>query len=119
MTVRAAGKVRPFEITAKTVLANGRVVVVRGLGIPRTHDDVGQAFRVLHDDEDPEDENNQTFDENGAFVPRMRSVIIFVQRCSDCQLVYETLLNLKFQAVALHSRLSQRRRLAALGKFKD
>jgi ATP-dependent RNA helicase DDX49/DBP8 len=73
----------------------------------------------LHDDEDPEDENNQTFDENGAFVPRMRSVIIFVQRCSDCQLVYETLLNLKFQAVALHSRLSQRRRLAALGKFKD
>lgn len=73
----------------------------------------------LQDDEDPEDESNQTFDENGAFVPRMRSVIIFVQRCSDCQLVYETLLNLKFQAVALHSRLSQRRRLAALGKFKD
>ena len=54
VTVRATGKVRPFEITAKTVQADGRVVVVRGVGIPRTHDDVGQAFRVLHDDEDPD-----------------------------------------------------------------
>lgn len=73
----------------------------------------------LNDDEDPDDEKNMTYDDNGAFVPRMRSMIIFVQRCSDCQLIYETLLNLDFSAVALHSRLSQRRRLAALGKFKD
>jgi ATP-dependent RNA helicase DDX49/DBP8 len=50
---------------------------------------------------------------------RLRSIIIFVHRCSDCQLLYETLLNLKFNVVCLHSQLSQRRRLAALGKFKD
>ena len=50
---------------------------------------------------------------------RLRSIMIFVHRCADCQMLYETLLNLKFNVVCLHSQLSQRRRLAALGKFKD
>ena len=51
--------------------------------------------------------------------PRLKSIIIFVHTCHDCQMLYETLLSLHFNVVCLHSQLTQRRRLAALGKFKD
>jgi ATP-dependent RNA helicase DDX49/DBP8 len=47
------------------------------------------------------------------------SVIIFVGSCERCQEVHEILSQLKFDSVALHSLMSQNRRVAALGKFKS
>tara|TARA_B100000780_G_scaffold35526_1_gene22150 strand:- start:799 stop:1524 length:726 start_codon:yes stop_codon:yes gene_type:complete len=66
-----------------------------------------------------DDEDDQDARIRDGIPPRTRSMMIFVHRCSDCQLLYETLLQLGFNVVCLHSQLSQRRRLAALGKFKD
>jgi ATP-dependent RNA helicase DDX49/DBP8 len=48
-----------------------------------------------------------------------RSVIVFAGSCKKCQEVTETLLELKVECVSLHSMMTQRRRLAALGKFKS
>ena len=50
---------------------------------------------------------------------KARSAIIFVSSCERAALLSETLLQLGVENVALHSLLSQNRRLAALGKFKS
>ena len=47
------------------------------------------------------------------------SIIIFVGSCRKAQEINETLLQLGFDCVALHSMMSQSRRLASLGKFKS
>lgn len=47
------------------------------------------------------------------------SIIIFASSCKRCQLVAEILLQLRIDCVAMHSLLSQNRRAAALGKFKN
>ncbi|KAG5187615.1 DEAD box helicase [Tribonema minus] len=52
--------------------------------------------------------------DNGA-----KSIMIFVGSCKRCQEVCETLLQLRLDCVCLHSMMSQKRRLAALGKFKS
>lgn len=48
-----------------------------------------------------------------------RSVIIFAATCKMCQVLTETLKELGFNCVALHSILSQNSRRASLGKFKS
>ncbi|CAM9515395.1 unnamed protein product [Chrysoparadoxa australica] len=48
-----------------------------------------------------------------------QSVIVFVGSCKGCNELSETLLQLKFDCVCLHSMMTQPRRLAALGKFKS
>ena len=50
---------------------------------------------------------------------RARSCIVFVSTRYSAQLLMETLTELGVHCVALHSALSQKRRLAALGKFKS
>lgn len=47
------------------------------------------------------------------------SIIIFVGTCSRCQELAEVLMELNFDCVALHSMMTQLRRIAALGKFKS
>jgi ATP-dependent RNA helicase DDX49/DBP8 len=47
------------------------------------------------------------------------NIMIFVGTCKKCQEVNELLLELGFDCVALHSMMSQARRLASLGKFKS
>ncbi|CAM9762049.1 unnamed protein product, partial [Phaeothamnion confervicola] len=55
--------------------------------------------------------------ENGEGLAR--SVMIFVGSCERCQEVSELLQELGADGVCLHGLLSQKRRLAALGKFKS
>ena len=52
-------------------------------------------------------------------IPRARSIIVFTSTCRACQLMSETMMHLKINCVALHSELTQRRRLASLGKFRS
>ena len=47
------------------------------------------------------------------------SVIIFVGTCQKCQMTQESLSQLGIDCVALHSIMSQQRRIAALGKFRN
>lgn len=47
------------------------------------------------------------------------SIMIFVGTCKKCQEIAETLLQLRFDCVALHSMMNQNRRLASLAKFKS
>jgi ATP-dependent RNA helicase DDX49/DBP8 len=46
-------------------------------------------------------------------------MIIFVGTCKKCQETHETLNQLGFDSVALHSIMSQKKRIAALGKFRN
>lgn len=48
-----------------------------------------------------------------------KTMIVFVGRCKTCELLLHTLRGLKIQAVALHSQMSQRDRLASLARFKS
>jgi len=57
-------------------------------------------------------------DESGTAGP-VKSAMVFVGTCQRCQEVAEVLLEAGLTAVSLHSVLSQKRRLAALGKFKS
>lgn len=50
---------------------------------------------------------------------RADSIIIFTGTCYSAQLLTEMLTELEVLCVGLHSKISQRRRLAALGKFKS
>lgn len=52
-------------------------------------------------------------------VPKARSAILFVSTCERCALVSQLLTVLGVENVALHSLLSQSRRLAALGQFQS
>jgi ATP-dependent RNA helicase DDX49/DBP8 len=56
---------------------------------------------------------------SGNVLTRYRSAIVFMSTCSQCQLISQMLTELGITCVALHSQMSQRRRLAALGKFKS
>lgn len=49
---------------------------------------------------------------------RAGSIVVFVSTCEHCQLYAEMLLALGVPCVALHSHLTQGRRLAALAKFR-
>ena len=50
---------------------------------------------------------------------RYKSAIIFVSTCAKCQLLGQMLVELRIESCSLHSQMSQRRRFAALGKFKS
>ena len=52
-------------------------------------------------------------------LPKARSAILFVSTCERCALVSQLLTVLGIENVALHSLLSQNRRLAALGQFQS
>jgi len=69
-----------------------------------------------HDNND--DGNGGDQDENG-YTKSQSSVIIFVGTCRRCQEVAEILTELGINCVALHSMMTQLRRIAALGKFKS
>jgi len=69
--------------------------------------DLGKGADDSDDDENENDEG------------KSRSAIVFVATCERCALVSEILSEVGVTNVALHSLLSQNRRLAALGKFKS
>jgi ATP-dependent RNA helicase DDX49/DBP8 len=62
---------------------------------------------------------NDYDDDDDASSTKARSAIIFVSTCERCALVSGILRNLGVPNVALHSLLSQNRRLAALAKFQS
>jgi len=63
---------------------------------------------------EPEDDDNAAAAKNSS-----SSIIIFVGSCRRCQEVAEILNELGIDCVALHSMMTQLRRMAALGKFKS
>ena len=69
------------------------------------------AKKSTKKDVDDDDDDND--------LPKARSAILFVSTCERCALVSQLLTVLGIQNVALHSLLSQNRRLAALGQFKS
>ena len=56
---------------------------------------------------------------DGERADRATSAIVFVQTCKRCHELHALLTELGVEALALHSKLGQRRRLASLGKFKS
>jgi superfamily II DNA/RNA helicase len=68
----------------------------------------GKALKHAQDEEE---------DDDGT--PKARSAILFVATCERCALVSQLLTGLGIENVALHSLLSQNRRLAALGQFQS
>ena len=66
-----------------------------------------------------EDDEEIIKSKSGHILTRYRSTIVFMSTCSQCQLIGQMLTELGITCVALHSQMSQRRRLAALGKFKS
>lgn len=58
-------------------------------------------------------------DRHSATRGTVKSAMVFVGTCQRCQEVAEVLLEAGLSTVSLHSVLSQKRRLAALGKFKS
>jgi len=65
----------------------------------------------------PADGNNSDSDDEDE--GKCRSTIVFVSTCERCALVSGILSEVGVENVALHSLLSQNRRLAALAKFKS
>jgi ATP-dependent RNA helicase DDX49/DBP8 len=73
----------------------------------------GSGWTASKNDDNDNDDNSDT-NNNKA-----RSAIIFVSTCERAAFVSGILTTLGVQNVALHSLLSQNRRLASLGKFKS
>lgn len=87
--------------TIRTLLSNG--------GRAKDRDGKGAWKMSSRDDDASDDEEAQ----------KARSVIVFVSTCERAALVSGILSQVGVDNVALHSLLSQNRRLAALGKFKS
>lgn len=88
--------------TIRTLMSNGG----------RARDSSGKkAWSGRRKDEDSDDDDNDA--------AKARSTIVFVSTCERAALVSNILQEVGVQNVALHSLLSQNRRLAALGKFKS
>ena len=92
--------------TIRTLLSNGG----------RARDTNGRKAwsgrsRHQRDNDDDDDDNEEA--------GKARSTIVFVSTCERAALVSNILLEVGVDNVALHSLLSQNRRLAALGKFKS
>ncbi|CAJ1954571.1 unnamed protein product [Cylindrotheca closterium] len=86
--------------TIRTLMSNGG----------RARDSKGKkAWSGRAKDEDSDDEE----------AGKARSTIVFVSTCERCALVSNILAEVGVKNVALHSLLSQNRRLAALGTFKS
>jgi ATP-dependent RNA helicase DDX49/DBP8 len=93
--------------TIRTLLSNGG----------RARDNEGRhARRGRHRDKEDAAEDN---DDEEAETGKARSTIIFVATCERAALVSGILSQVGVENVALHSLLSQNRRLAALAKFKS
>mmetsp|Transcript_26660 Transcript_26660/g.39603 ORF Transcript_26660/g.39603 Transcript_26660/m.39603 type:complete len:514 (-) Transcript_26660:17-1558(-) len=58
-------------------------------------------------------------DAPASATPPSTSIIIFASSCKRCQLITEVLLQVGIDCVTMHSLLSQSRRAASLGKFKN
>jgi ATP-dependent RNA helicase DDX49/DBP8 len=69
------------------------------------------------EDEIDEEEEAELIRKGGK--RRYKSVIIFASTCAQCQLLNQMLAELRIYSASLHSQMSQRRRFAALGKFKS
>jgi ATP-dependent RNA helicase DDX49/DBP8 len=73
----------------------------------------------LREDGGSESESDEDeYDMEGS-QKRKTSAIIFTSTCKACQELCETLIELGIPCVALHSMMTQHRRIAALGKFKS
>jgi len=94
-------------------LAGGNQRKGRGKGKGSKEATISAALAACAEsDSDDDDEDDPT-------KKRAKSAIVFVGSCARCQEVTQILLELGVDAVCIHSLLDQRRRLAALGKFKS
>jgi ATP-dependent RNA helicase DDX49/DBP8 len=69
-----------------------------------------------NDDESSDDESN---DATLGTQKHHTSAIVFTSTCKSCQTLAVMLEELNIPCVALHSMMTQHRRMAALGKFKS
>ena len=89
---------------------------------------LSQIINTTNNDDDSDTDNNKKFNKKNKkrsikeinLSNKLQiSIIIFVGTCKRCQEIQETLLQLGFDCVALHSIMNQSRRIASLGKFKN
>ena len=105
----------------RTLMSNG------GRGKSKKNTDKGSGWTTNATDVDLTDvfgdnNNGREEDDSGIFkskYPKAQSAIIFVPTCERCAHISGILTELGIQNVALHSLLSQNRRLASLGTFQS
>jgi len=98
----------PSRVRDAYLLTAIRALMANG-GRPYDKSTIANSRRSTVHDDDNEDEEAQ----------KARSAIVFVSTCERAALVSGILERVGVENVALHSLLSQNRRLAALGKFKS
>mmetsp|Transcript_3181 Transcript_3181/g.7027 ORF Transcript_3181/g.7027 Transcript_3181/m.7027 type:complete len:656 (+) Transcript_3181:97-2064(+) len=76
--------------------------------------DLSEVFGDANNDDDDDDNNGPR-----SKYPKAQSAIIFVPTCERCAHISGILTELGIRNVALHSLLSQNRRLASLGTFQS
>jgi ATP-dependent RNA helicase DDX49/DBP8 len=102
----------PSRVRDAYLLTTIRALMING-GRRSKAKDANSFKKKRREEEDPDDDDDL---ENTA---KARSAIVFVSTCERCALVSGILHELGVPNVALHSLLSQNRRLAALGKFQS
>lgn len=98
----------PSRVRDAYLLTTIRAMIVNGGRRKSKQKGSGWTTTTTHKDDDDDDDN-----------AKARSAIVFVSTCERCALVSGILTQLGVDNVALHSLLSQNRRLAALAKFQS
>ncbi|KAL3943263.1 MAG: hypothetical protein SGBAC_002672 [Bacillariaceae sp.] len=98
----------PSRVRDAYLLSAIRTLMSNGGRARNTKGKKAWSGRVERDDDSDDEEAGKA-----------RSTIVFVSTCERCALVSNILAEVGVHNVALHSLLSQNRRLAALGKFKS
>lgn len=104
----------PSRVRDAYLLTTIRTLMQNGGRRPKTSNTSGGRKTAQPDDDIGDDDDD---DANGD--AKAQSAIVFVSTCERCALVSGILHELGVDNVALHSLLSQNRRLAALGKFQS
>ena len=107
----------PARVRDAYLLTAIRNLLINGGAVQKQEQDYkgrGKGGRKNHVPPPPVDD-----DEDDEEKTKARSAIIFVSTCERAALVSGILTQLGVENVALHSLLSQNRRLASLGKFKS
>lgn len=122
-------QVIPSTLTQEYIFVPSQVKLCYLVGIIRNIIAMEQRQRDINDDEDmpaagtgaalkKKKSKGKKKEDSLPSQPSI-SIIIFVSSCKRCQMVAEVLLHLNIDCVALHSLLTQNRRAASLGKFKN
>ncbi|KAK8807002.1 hypothetical protein WA158_003761 [Blastocystis sp. Blastoise] len=77
------------------------------------------SIKKLQTEEEEEEEKKKDDKKKEKSLYKCKSAIVFCAKCKTAQMLQELLLQFEIPCVCLHSMLNQRRRIAALGKFKN